>query len=213
MGREGESRWRRGSSEQACGAAGLTAASPQGQGQGTAAERTDPSRLRPPVLLSQENTQIRDLQQENRGEAARAGERDRLAGPRGAGEGVREAVVVGSRRRRRQSALEEPAGWELVGGALGVKGDVRRDPVAVSEQGAREQRAWCAGREGSCRGHWEVPLFCLLSEVWKPLPMSGCERGAGRRLRWRREGWDSTNQANESAVSAVNSGLYFVAET
>ncbi|XP_054251856.1 suppressor of IKBKE 1 isoform X1 [Indicator indicator] len=37
-----------------------------GRGQGTAAERTDPSRLRPPVLLSQENTQIRDLQQENR---------------------------------------------------------------------------------------------------------------------------------------------------
>ncbi|XP_064029806.1 LOW QUALITY PROTEIN: suppressor of IKBKE 1 [Pogoniulus pusillus] len=49
-------------------AARLTAASPQGQGQGqgTVAERTDPSRLRPPVLLSQENTQIRDLQQENR---------------------------------------------------------------------------------------------------------------------------------------------------
>ncbi|NXG43602.1 SIKE1 protein, partial [Psilopogon haemacephalus] len=45
-------------------AAGLTAVSPQGQG--TAPERTDSSRLRPPVLLSQENTQIRDLQQENR---------------------------------------------------------------------------------------------------------------------------------------------------
>ncbi|GAB0199995.1 suppressor of IKBKE 1 [Grus japonensis] len=33
---------------------------------GPAAERPDPSRLRPHVLLSQENTQIRDLQQENR---------------------------------------------------------------------------------------------------------------------------------------------------
>ncbi|XP_055675805.1 suppressor of IKBKE 1 isoform X1 [Falco peregrinus] len=33
---------------------------------GGAAERPDPARLRPHVLLSQENTQIRDLQQENR---------------------------------------------------------------------------------------------------------------------------------------------------
>ncbi|KAM9268313.1 suppressor of IKBKE 1 isoform 1-T1 [Morus bassanus] len=46
------------------GAAGPTAVSPQGQG--AAAERADPSRLRPHLLLSQENTQIRDLQQENR---------------------------------------------------------------------------------------------------------------------------------------------------
>ncbi|KAM7082555.1 LOW QUALITY PROTEIN: suppressor of IKBKE 1 [Ciconia maguari] len=46
------------------GAAGLTAVSRQGQG--AAAERADPSRLRPHVLLPQENTQIRDLQQENR---------------------------------------------------------------------------------------------------------------------------------------------------
>ncbi|KAM8987940.1 suppressor of IKBKE 1 isoform 2-T2 [Guaruba guarouba] len=36
------------------------------QGQGPAAERTDLSRLRPHALLSQENTQIRDLQRENR---------------------------------------------------------------------------------------------------------------------------------------------------
>ncbi|XP_075578486.1 suppressor of IKBKE 1 isoform X4 [Pelecanus crispus] len=36
------------------------------QGQGAAAGRADPSRLRPPALLPQENTQIRDLQQENR---------------------------------------------------------------------------------------------------------------------------------------------------
>ncbi|XP_075377720.1 suppressor of IKBKE 1 isoform X1 [Mycteria americana] len=36
------------------------------KGQGAAAERADPSRLRPHVLLPQENTQIRDLQQENR---------------------------------------------------------------------------------------------------------------------------------------------------
>ncbi|XP_074019401.1 suppressor of IKBKE 1 isoform X3 [Numenius arquata] len=35
-------------------------------GQGAAAERADPSGLRPPVLLPQENTQIRDLRQENR---------------------------------------------------------------------------------------------------------------------------------------------------
>ncbi|XP_027753226.1 suppressor of IKBKE 1 [Empidonax traillii] len=33
---------------------------------GVAAERPDPSRLRPHVVLAQENTQIRDLQQENR---------------------------------------------------------------------------------------------------------------------------------------------------
>ncbi|XP_075631789.1 suppressor of IKBKE 1 isoform X6 [Balearica regulorum gibbericeps] len=46
------------------GAAGPTAVSQQGPGP--AAERPDPSRLRPHVLLSQENTQIRDLQQENR---------------------------------------------------------------------------------------------------------------------------------------------------
>ncbi|XP_074019400.1 suppressor of IKBKE 1 isoform X2 [Numenius arquata] len=36
------------------------------KGQGAAAERADPSGLRPPVLLPQENTQIRDLRQENR---------------------------------------------------------------------------------------------------------------------------------------------------
>ncbi|XP_030910527.1 suppressor of IKBKE 1 isoform X5 [Melopsittacus undulatus] len=36
------------------------------QGQGPAAERTDLSRLRPHALLAQENTQIRDLQRENR---------------------------------------------------------------------------------------------------------------------------------------------------
>ncbi|KAM6295045.1 suppressor of IKBKE 1 [Aegotheles albertisi] len=36
------------------------------QGQAAAAERADASRLRPHGLLSQENTQIRDLQQENR---------------------------------------------------------------------------------------------------------------------------------------------------
>ncbi|XP_059687120.1 suppressor of IKBKE 1 isoform X1 [Gavia stellata] len=36
------------------------------QGQGAAAERADATRLRPHVLLSQENTQIRDLQRENR---------------------------------------------------------------------------------------------------------------------------------------------------
>ncbi|NWI02198.1 SIKE1 protein, partial [Tichodroma muraria] len=36
------------------------------QGPGPAAERSDPSRLRPHVVLAQENTQIRDLQQENR---------------------------------------------------------------------------------------------------------------------------------------------------
>ncbi|XP_074706360.1 suppressor of IKBKE 1 isoform X1 [Strix aluco] len=46
------------------GAAGPTAVSPQGRGP--AAERAEPPRLRPHVLLSQENTQIRDLQQENR---------------------------------------------------------------------------------------------------------------------------------------------------
>ncbi|NXQ50279.1 SIKE1 protein, partial [Catharus fuscescens] len=40
-------------------------ASPR-QGPGPAAERPDPSRLRPHVVLAQENTQIRDLQQENR---------------------------------------------------------------------------------------------------------------------------------------------------
>ncbi|NXI84309.1 SIKE1 protein, partial [Rhipidura dahli] len=36
------------------------------QGPGASAERPDPSRLRPHVVLAQENTQIRDLQQENR---------------------------------------------------------------------------------------------------------------------------------------------------
>ncbi|NXT96962.1 SIKE1 protein, partial [Buphagus erythrorhynchus] len=36
------------------------------QGPGPAAERPDLSRLRPHVVLAQENTQIRDLQQENR---------------------------------------------------------------------------------------------------------------------------------------------------
>ncbi|XP_059723550.1 suppressor of IKBKE 1 [Haemorhous mexicanus] len=36
------------------------------QGPGPAAERPDPSRLGPHVVLAQENTQIRDLQQENR---------------------------------------------------------------------------------------------------------------------------------------------------
>lgn len=36
------------------------------QGPAAAAERPDPSRLRPHVVLAQENTQIRDLQQENR---------------------------------------------------------------------------------------------------------------------------------------------------
>ncbi|XP_005059584.1 PREDICTED: suppressor of IKBKE 1 [Ficedula albicollis] len=36
------------------------------QGPGPAAERPDPSGLRPHVVLAQENTQIRDLQQENR---------------------------------------------------------------------------------------------------------------------------------------------------
>uniref|UniRef100_A0A8C3VB88 Suppressor of IKBKE 1 n=1 Tax=Catharus ustulatus TaxID=91951 RepID=A0A8C3VB88_CATUS len=36
------------------------------EGPGPAAERPDPSRLRPHVVLAQENTQIRDLQQENR---------------------------------------------------------------------------------------------------------------------------------------------------
>ncbi|XP_040472593.1 suppressor of IKBKE 1 isoform X2 [Falco naumanni] len=46
------------------GAAGPTAVSRQVPGG--AAERPDPARLRPHVLLSQENTQIRDLQQENR---------------------------------------------------------------------------------------------------------------------------------------------------
>ncbi|KAF1539431.1 Suppressor of IKBKE 1, partial [Eudyptes moseleyi] len=34
--------------------------------KGPAAERADPSRLRPHAVLSQENTQIRDLQRENR---------------------------------------------------------------------------------------------------------------------------------------------------
>ncbi|NWI48009.1 SIKE1 protein, partial [Picathartes gymnocephalus] len=47
------------------GAAGPTPVSPR-QGPGPAAERPDPSRLRPHVVLAQENTQIRDLQQENR---------------------------------------------------------------------------------------------------------------------------------------------------
>ncbi|XP_031988792.1 suppressor of IKBKE 1 isoform X1 [Corvus moneduloides] len=46
-------------------AAGPTPVSPR-QGPGAAAERPDPSRLRPHVVLAQENTQIRDLQQENR---------------------------------------------------------------------------------------------------------------------------------------------------
>lgn len=41
------------------------------QGSGPAAEPPDPSRLRPHVVLAQENTQIRDLQQENRGERGR----------------------------------------------------------------------------------------------------------------------------------------------
>ncbi|KAM6044451.1 suppressor of IKBKE 1 isoform 2-T2 [Chlamydotis macqueenii] len=45
-------------------AAAPTAVAPQGQG--AAAERADPPRLRLPVLLSQESTQIRDLRQENR---------------------------------------------------------------------------------------------------------------------------------------------------
>lgn len=36
------------------------------QGPAPTAERPDPSRLRPHVVLAQENTQIRDLQQENR---------------------------------------------------------------------------------------------------------------------------------------------------
>ncbi|NXF10096.1 SIKE1 protein, partial [Smithornis capensis] len=36
------------------------------QGPAVPAERPDPSRLRPHVVLAQENTQIRDLQQENR---------------------------------------------------------------------------------------------------------------------------------------------------
>ncbi|KAM6237220.1 suppressor of IKBKE 1 isoform 1-T1 [Porphyrio hochstetteri] len=46
------------------GAAGPTAVSQQGPGP--AAEQADPSRLRPHALLSQENTQIRDLRRENR---------------------------------------------------------------------------------------------------------------------------------------------------
>ncbi|XP_074781812.1 suppressor of IKBKE 1 isoform X2 [Athene noctua] len=46
------------------GAAGPAAVSPQGRRP--AAERADPPRLRPHVLLSQENSQIRDLRQENR---------------------------------------------------------------------------------------------------------------------------------------------------
>ncbi|NWS55125.1 SIKE1 protein, partial [Chunga burmeisteri] len=46
------------------GATGPTAMSQQGKG--AAEQRADPSRLRPHVLLPQENTQIRDLQQENR---------------------------------------------------------------------------------------------------------------------------------------------------
>ncbi|KAM6998324.1 suppressor of IKBKE 1 isoform 1-T1 [Passerculus sandwichensis] len=61
----------------AAGAAGTTPAARQArggrtnpvsprQGPGPAAERPDPSRLRPHVVLAQENTQIRDLQQENR---------------------------------------------------------------------------------------------------------------------------------------------------
>lgn len=53
-------------------AAGPTPMSPR-QGPGPAAERPDPSRLRPHVVLAQENTQIRDLQQENRGERGRGG--------------------------------------------------------------------------------------------------------------------------------------------
>ncbi|KAM6114347.1 LOW QUALITY PROTEIN: suppressor of IKBKE 1 [Phoenicopterus ruber ruber] len=61
---EKESGWRAGGGRAAGGAAGPTAVSQQGQG--AAAEPADPSRLRPHVLLSQENTQIRDLQQENR---------------------------------------------------------------------------------------------------------------------------------------------------
>lgn len=52
------------------GAAGPTPVSSR-QGPGPAAERPDPSRLRPHVVLAQENTQIRDLQQENRGERGR----------------------------------------------------------------------------------------------------------------------------------------------
>ncbi|KAM6310929.1 suppressor of IKBKE 1-like [Podargus strigoides] len=50
--------------EKGGGAAGPTAVSQQGPGG--AAEPADLSRLRPHVLLSQENTQIRELQQENR---------------------------------------------------------------------------------------------------------------------------------------------------
>uniref|UniRef100_A0A8C5JU14 Suppressor of IKBKE 1 n=1 Tax=Junco hyemalis TaxID=40217 RepID=A0A8C5JU14_JUNHY len=54
-----------GCADQVSAAAGPTPVSPR-QGPGPAAERPDPSRLRPHLVLAQENTQIRDLQQENR---------------------------------------------------------------------------------------------------------------------------------------------------
>ncbi|KAI1230930.1 hypothetical protein IHE44_0008364, partial [Lamprotornis superbus] len=64
------------------GAAGPTPVSPR-QGPGPAAEQPDPSRLRPHVVLAQENTQIRDLQQENRGERGRGRGRRMLGDVRG----------------------------------------------------------------------------------------------------------------------------------
>ncbi|NXJ88710.1 SIKE1 protein, partial [Corythaixoides concolor] len=56
-------RWGGGAGGRAVGG-GPTAVSPQGHG--VAAVGADASRLRPHVLLSQENTQIRELQRENR---------------------------------------------------------------------------------------------------------------------------------------------------
>lgn len=175
MGREGEGGRRAG--RRAGGeAAGPTAVSQQGQG--AAAERADPSRLRPHVLLSQENTQIRDLQRENRGEPARRGGR---AGGRAAcrrdpgarrGRGV--SVLAewwGGRRGCWRRVLGGPGavlggalgeiggGEELVGGVLGGGGCAEGPPGGRAGGGC----ALHGGRGGSGGGGGSGERICFAS--------------------------------------------------
>lgn len=127
LGRAGESGRRAGAAAGGAGAAGPTAVSRQGQG--AAAERADPSGLRPPVLLPQENTQIRDLRQENRGEPAAGGRVWRGAGigVGGGGGGCRGGMSGGPRGRVGWRAGGTPGEMEGVlgrraGGGWAVSG-------------------------------------------------------------------------------------------